>query len=118
VGFALLDIHYGGLKLKKLLGAIIAVGVLLWTTTFAAAQDGIISEADFWYRLELTDSLLAQLSSEMIPQVNDLWRDVDGVRMPDETVIRVDVTWLQLSPDSRIPDMAQVHDRVRAPEVS
>jgi hypothetical protein len=90
------------------------LGALLWMTTHAAAQDGIIDEANFWYRLDLTDVLLAESSGETITQVNNLWRDVDRVRLPDGTVIGVNVAWLQVNSDSSPDDLRQVHARVRA----
>jgi hypothetical protein len=102
------------LSLTKHIGAVIVIGALLWMTTIAAAQDGIISEADFWRRLELTDVLLKDPSGETIAQVNDLWRDVDRVRLPDGTVIRVNVTWLQSNSDKGVAYLEWVRNRVHA----
>jgi hypothetical protein len=101
--------------LAKRFVALVIIGALLGLTAItAAAQDGTIGEADYWQRLELTASLLGGLSGEVIPQVNNLWYGVDSVRLPDETVIQVDVDWLRLPPASTAADRIRVRDRVRA----
>jgi hypothetical protein len=107
-------IQCGGLTLAKRFAALVIIAALLGLATRAAAQDSTISEADYWQRLELTASLLDGLSGAVTSQVNNLWTGVDSVRLPDETVIQVDVDWLRLPPASTAADRVQVRDRVRA----
>jgi hypothetical protein len=100
--------------LAKRFAALVIIGALLGLTAVAAAQDSTISEADYWQRLELTASLLEGLSGAVNPQVNNLWTGVDSVRLPDETVIQIDVDWLRLPQISTAADRVRVRDRVRA----
>jgi hypothetical protein len=107
-------VQRGGLTLAKRFAALVIIGALLGLTAVAAAQDSTISEADYWQRLELTASLLEGLSGAVNPQVNNLWTGVDSVRLPDETVIQIDVDWLRLPQISTAADRVRVRDRVRA----
>jgi hypothetical protein len=107
-------IQCGGLTLAKRFAALVIIAALLGLATRAAAQDSTISEADYWQRLELTASLLEGLSGAVNPQVNNLWTGVDSVRLPDETVIQIDVDWLRLPQISTAADRVRVRDRVRA----
>jgi hypothetical protein len=100
--------------LAKRFAALVIIGALLGLTAVAAAQDSTISEADYWQRLELTASLLDGLSGAVTSQVNNLWTGVDSVRLPDETVIQIDVDWLRLPQISTAADRVRVRDRVRA----
>ena len=104
----------GGLTLAKRVAALVLTGVWLCLTTAAAAQYGTIGEADFWQRLTLTAALLDGSSAQAIPQVNALWSGVDSVRLPDETVIPVDVDWLRPPPANSAVDLTEVRDRVQA----
>jgi hypothetical protein len=107
-------VQRGGLTLAKRFAALVIIAALLGLATRAAAQDSTISEADYWQRLELTASLLEGLSGAVNPQVNNLWTGVDSVRLPDETVIQIDVDWLRLPQISTAADRVRVRDRVRA----
>lgn len=52
-----------------------------------------ISEAEFWGRMEQSESLLVTGGESARAALNELWRDVDSVQIGDQTV-QVDMNWL------------------------
>ncbi len=106
-----------GINLFRLVASLLFV---LFAPLLARAQDGTISETEFWTRLRQSEGLVEASSAEA---VRALWDGVAEVRLADGTTQPVDVTWLTAGLDDpaqrataleRTRALLAYHDRQQA----
>jgi hypothetical protein len=91
--------------------------VLLGVSRVHAAS---LSEREFWLRMEQTRDQLQRAIQQQgaartatLTQITDLWKEIDSVRLSDQTEIAVDVQWLQLDLPSENSGLQAYRDRVQ-----
>jgi hypothetical protein len=91
--------------------------VLLGVSRVHAAS---LSEREFWLRMEQTRDQLQRAIQQQgaartatLTQITDLWKEIDSVRLSDQTEIAVDVQWLQSDLPSENSGLQAYRDRVQ-----
>ena len=96
--------------------------ILIVLASPSYAQDSIPLDAgDFWVRLDqswiLAGQAIEQANAQRaatLRQINLLWAGVQVVRLSNEQVILVDVSWLRLGDDTSDDDLHTLRDRITA----
>jgi hypothetical protein len=85
------------------------------------ANAAALSEHEFWLRMEQTHDLLQRAIQQQgaartatLTQITDLWKDIDSVRLSDQTEISVNVRWLQSDLPSENSGLQTLRDRTQA----
>lgn len=109
-------------KLARAVSVLAAIILLTTGLRPGYAQNAITLDVDeFWTRLEqsrrLTEQALEQnetARSSTLLRLDALWTDVQAVRLTNEQIMSVDVSWLRVRTESTETDLYLLGDRITA----
>jgi len=83
------------------------------------AQATPLPEAEYWIRLQQTDSLLQQslangLSESAAAQINAMWARVESLTLLDGETLAIDVDWLMVDVSLSADDLRTLQTRIQA----
>ncbi|MBC7870493.1 MAG: DUF4129 domain-containing protein [Chitinophagaceae bacterium] len=98
--------------------AVMVIGILAASIT-VTAQSAPLPEAEYWVRLQQTNTVLQQslasgLSDSAITQINALWAGVESFVLPDGQLFSLDVAWLRVDRALTPDDLRTLQIRIQA----